>query len=503
MAQSLVLFKSTLDKVVLSEPTLSFGLPEGIIPAFPIVLKPELSPQNYNALTQNALLQQAANEICKSVVIDTVMKIKPKLNEFLLARNTEAWKKQEFSSLEEAEKFYIFARNMVELFLNQAIEKNANNVAAQKIAEKLVAHAKNVAAYKDYRKEVAINVAKTGASVVVGAVGLASAVGTGGATLGLAIVAMIRAGADVAKLIINCSMEAEALQKRLQVRIDNLRSTYMASKATGIATEVAATVVGAVTKLPFTIVDNVNSLKEDNKLLKGKLDHLLFLADDMTQTLQKFLDQSDESIAALQKKTRSAEGGKKYEKLLKEAEREIADMLENGVRYASMGAWKRLKIGDVYDRAKRGYEKQNELSIKIKDLEEGRSNVLSIFDVGFRAITDIALAGGGYFETGVGAVASGLQAIDKASVALSVVNDTVVTFGLGIKEFVGECRSNYKAEVGKEIDGIAAAKLKALAAGPELSTTPVTGRARANAVSIPKATGRARANAVSSPKGTI
>jgi hypothetical protein len=412
------------------------------VPDYPLRVMLDATPPTMTLLNKDPLLLQSISDDCKDAFVDSLKKIVPRLQ----ALDTECGNSGgDFFKYAEGRKRVL---QQIELDIQQA-KTNAMNA----IQKRWTALEKQKAEYKSYRTGVAVKLVKGGVGVGAAAAGLAGAVATGGATLAISIIGTYRALVDGGKTLWECMQDADGVQKRVVADLDSLKKTYAQNPQLGVAREVAASTVNAVLKLPINIT-NVKTLDDDNKLWKGKLTHLVFLAHELAETLNDLLDKSEKLSLQLANDPDS----KKKQAALKGFEADVNKLLTEGFFIASMG--RRVLIQKSHEDAEKGLKVQEQVTKGIEELKAGRSKGVDWFDCVIAFAADAALTGAGY---GVAPpdFSSAASTLSKAKDGAGVAIDSGTTL-YGIYDIAAE-----NSEKVKEVQDSLLKKWKAKILGPE------------------------------------
>jgi hypothetical protein len=348
------------------------------VPDLPLRVLLDAPPQTYALLQKDPLLQQAMVDDCKDAFTASLRTIVPRLQ----ALDTECGA--------AGGDFFKYAEGrgrvlqQIELDIQQA-RTNALN-AIQRRWTQLQQQKKE---YKDYRMSVGLKIVKGAVGAGAAAAGLASAAFTGGATLALSIIGTYRAVVDGGKTLWECIQDADRVQKRVVSGLQALEKTYAKDSRLGMAREVAASTVNAVLKLPINIT-NVKTLEDDNALWRGKLTHLRFLAHELSEKLNKLLNDSE----ALQSQLAVDPDSQKTRASLEGFQADINKLLTQGFFYASMG--RRVQIQKSHQDAEKGLKVQEQVTKGIEELKAGRNKGVDWFDQIIAFVSDAALTGAGY-----------------------------------------------------------------------------------------------------------
>jgi hypothetical protein len=360
-----VMFDWSLSRAIENDSPIKFS-PKWIpIPDLPMKVVMDLPPDTERMLEKDPLLMQAIKDDSKQAFTASLSKIVPRLQALDVECGSSGG---DFFKYAESRKRVM---QQIDLDLQQA---KTNAVAAVQRRWMQVQQQKKE--YKSYRLGVGIKLVKGAAGVGAAAAGIAGAAATGGATLALAIV-----------------------QKRVEAGLKKLRDSYDQSKKSGVAREVIASTANAVFKeAPVAVVNkltggaltNVATLEDDNKLWRGKLTHLRFLAHELSEQLNELLVNSDKLAAQLGADPNS----KKKVAALKGFQADINKLLTEGFIVPSMGG--RVQIQKSHQDAERGLAAQEQVAKAIEELKAGRSQGVDWYNKIIAFVTDAALSAAGY-----------------------------------------------------------------------------------------------------------
>jgi len=348
------------------------------IPEYPLRVLLDAQPQTQQLLQKDPLLLQSISDDCQAAFVAALAKIVPRLQ----ALDSECGASGgDFFKYADGRKRVL---QQIEVDINQA--KTNALAAIQRRWMQLEQQKKD---YKSYRFSVGLKIVKGAAGVGAAAAGLAGAAATGGATLAISIIGTYRAVVDGGKTLWECMQDTDRVQKRVISGLEALKKTYAQNPQLGVAREVAASTVNAVLKLPINIT-NVKTLEDDNKLWKGKLTHLVYLAHELAETLNDLLDKSQ----TLETQLATDPDSKKKQAALKGFEADINKLLTEGFFIASMG--RRVQIQKSHQDAEKGLKVQAQVTEGIEKLKSGRSAGVDWFDSIIAFAADAALTGAGY-----------------------------------------------------------------------------------------------------------
>jgi hypothetical protein len=413
-----LLFDWTLSRAIENYYKPALNLKYIPVPDYPLRVMLDVQPESQALLQKDGLLMQSVSDDCQAAFVAALQKIVPRLTSLDSECGAAGG---DFFKYAEGRKRVL---QQIEMDINQA--KVAAGAAIQKRWTQLQQQKSD---YKSYRFSVGVKVAKGAAGLGTAAAGLAGAAATGGASLALSIIGMYRAVVDGGKTLWECMQEADTVQKRVVDDLASLKKTYAQSKDLGVAREVTASVVNAVLKLPINVT-NMKTLDDDNKLWKGKLTHLVFLAHELAETLSDLLDKSQQ----LNTQLASDPNSKKKQAALKGFESDINKLLTDGFFYASMG--RRVQIQKSHQDAEKGLKVQEQITQGIEELKKGRTKAVDWFDSIIAFATDAALTGAGYGVTPPD-FSSAASTLDKVKDGAGVAADTATTL-YGIYDIAAE-----------------------------------------------------------------
>ncbi len=189
------------------------------------------------------------------------------------------------------------------------------------------------------------------------------------------------------------------MQKRVETGLKKLRDSYAQGQKSGVAREVVASTANALLKeAPVAVINklsggaltNVATLEDDNKLWRGKLTHLRFLAHELSEELNELLVNSDKLATQL-----SADPDSKRKlAALRGFQADINKLLTEGFIVPSMG--RRVTIQKSYEDAESGLAAQEQVAKAIEELKAGRSQGVDWYNKIISFVTDAALTAAGY-----------------------------------------------------------------------------------------------------------
>jgi hypothetical protein len=371
----ILLFDWRLDKAIENEPTARFTPRFVVIPQVPMRVVLDAPPATFAMLGKDPLLHQMLVDECKDAFTASLRRIVPLVKTF----------DEECGKTGRDIAKYADARKRLVQQLDQPLDE-AKKTALKAIEKRWVSVQQQKKEYKSYRLGVGIKVLKGVGGLISAGVGLGAAVPTGGATLVLSVIGAYHALMEGGKTLWDCIQDADKVQKKVESGLKSLKGTYEKSQAKGVAREVASSTINAIFKTSAT---TVSTLENDNKLWRGKLTHLRFLAHYLATELNTLLENASKLSAQLA----SQQAPEKIRKSLENVELEVEKLLTKGFVIVSMG--RRVQIQKSHEDAERGLAAQEEVTRAIDALKGGRSGAVDMFDKAIALVVDVSLAGGG------------------------------------------------------------------------------------------------------------
>ncbi len=256
--------------------------------------------------------------------------------------------------------------------------------------------------YKEYRIQSAKTVALGTLGVAGGALAVAAAVPTGGASLALGIVGLVRSSAGLLKVCVMLWKEAETLQEEIVADLEKLKKAYLKKSRSG-AQEVGATVLKGLLGADPGFVASLPKCKEDYKNWDNKVAHLVVNNREISKKAITLLDES-QKLEKLMAAAKSPEAAKLLDKI-----RKMRKLVENGLNEAeSLGA--RISAAEKMEKPfKQGLDM----------LEEAVPKYAQIFDKVFPTVVNLALSGA---NAGTG-FKEATDALDYYNTAQGLAND--------------------------------------------------------------------------------
>ena len=228
---------------------------------------------------------------------------------------------------------------------------------------------------------------KAGASVAVDVVditlGVASAVGTAGASLAISIIVLLRSTAGMVQKLTKLAVEAETLQKKLVKDLTQIQRAYSDASRTGVgAQELGGSYINKV--INVDLAPTISSCKTDNQQFGNKLKGLDVDSHKVSANLGKALNDVDKLTVKV-KDRKSKLDDRKRNKLLTSVgklEKSVHKMIEKVI-----GLQERVNKGKV---AHQDYADILEgLSAKKPLWSKRAEKSLVLIDLGF-GVTDLA-----------------------------------------------------------------------------------------------------------------
>jgi hypothetical protein len=370
----IVMFDWRLDKAIANEPTVNFQPRYINIPEIPLKILMDAPPATYTLLEKDPLLQQSLKDETKAAFVAVLGKIVGRLK----VLDDECGRSEaDFHKYAETRKG-ILAQIDADL-------EEAKRDAVGRIDRRWTTLQQQKREYQKYRLGVGVKIVKGAAGLVGGGVAIAAAIPTSGATVALAVVGAYHALMEAGKTLFDCIKDAETVQKKVQRGFESLRDTYKKNHAQGVAREVAASTANALLK---TSVTNVKTLEDDNKLWRGKLTHLRYLAEYLSKELNKLLEDADKAGKQL-----TGPNAPKVKKALAKVEADVNKLLTEGWVIASMG--RRVTIQKSYADAEAGLLVQEKVGKALEDLKASRSGGVDWYDQIISFVVQVGLQAAG------------------------------------------------------------------------------------------------------------
>lgn len=279
-------------------------------------------------------------------------------------------------------------------------------------------HAEMNKAWGDYYKSMRKDLIFTAIGIGLSIASVALAVPTGGASLALTIAGGARSIAAAVNKVGEAWRTAEEQHKRLRKSIMVLLEAYQRSVHQGRAMQISGAlldtigILPVIEMLPFVrqqLMPNMNKIKAEMTLYKGKLGSLYETANRLAAQLFELLDQIDEW---------KKQNPGKVMPGLKKIEDKIDDLLDSGVRMLRFRH--KLTISGAYKRYEDGMGELGKLDALIVQLNgiERHPRAVAIISAAIKAFGNLAFAGGSY---GVGPTFEGAGEI--ASFVTTISND--------------------------------------------------------------------------------
>lgn len=341
------------------------------IPPIPVKIFIEFSNEDEQAVKSDPLLHQRIVDACQPILRTAATSIGSQIRneDMLLAAIRHASDRGARALVVQSSR----VPDIVKQALNN-VEQRAGN-AANQVIRSLQAEARQ---YKKYKREVTIKLVLGAAGLGTAALGLVTAVPSGGASLGLAIVGAWRALLDGAKALLNTMKEAEDIGRRVNKKLATLKQRYNDKTRGSVASR--EMVSSALNALFQTELSNISTAKSDCVLWKNKLTGIRTqshkLSIDLNQLLLKTEHLKKEEWDNIAART----GGFRknpFEKM----RQNIIEML--------------TKIPQLYQRAEKGFSAQAAADSTLKAIEKKSPAWTQEFDKWFAFAVNLGLAAAG------------------------------------------------------------------------------------------------------------
>jgi len=270
--------------------------------------------------------------------------------------------------------------------------------------------------YHEYKIKCAQEIALGTLGVIGGAAGVAASVPTGGASLALGIVSLVRSTAQLVRLGANLWKEAETVQDGLVADIGKLKMAYLdgmekAKKTVG-AQEIGAGVLKGILGTHPPFIATVPKCEEDYKLWDNKVAHLAVNNREIAKEAVELLDKVIEL-----EKTMATSKSKEAGKILDQV-RKLRKVVNDGLDKAST-------LGGRVSQAEKMMPPMRQA---LDMLKEAVPKYADIFNKIFPIVVNLSLAGasaGEGFKTASGALDYYNTGLGLANSILSEIKDAV------------------------------------------------------------------------------
>jgi len=354
--------------------------------SYPVKVAIDPPPEILRSISNDPLLHQRIVDAVRTEFNKVGGRIDPKLRladqQVGSARTTQA-------KSDVLTQFTQFAK--MELALGQRMAELATKTVWESLADQRKEYGK-------YKFQVTWKIFSGTLGLGLGAAGLAGAAATGGVSLAMGIVALVRSAVDLAKTLNNAKMEAESVGKRLHAILNTLRGRYKAASTKGVVSrEVGASVINSLLQ---TEVSNISKAKSDSDLWKNKLFGVRDTAHKLSAQLHQILEKSEQ----LDKELLSRVGDPKVAKVMA-----VLDKLRKQIAGDPPGAKTRPglldTIPETHLRAEKGLSAQKLAEQGIRELQAKSAAWTETFDKYFGIAVNLGLAAYGDVSSGIGAAA--------------------------------------------------------------------------------------------------
>lgn len=373
-----------------------------VVPALPVKVALQGDPVLLKAVQADPLLHQRMADLCK----DEFVRAAGVIDSQLVSSDRSAAGKP----AAEIQRMQRQLNEVVRLSI-----KAVADTASGKLVVLWEQLAKDRAEYRKYKIKSGIKITLGVSGLALGAVGIAGAAVTGGASLALAIVSTWRGLVDLTKTFANLSMEAETVGKSVCSDVKKLRAAYKDAPAKPAAfgkvaaREAVVTVANTLLQLEFK---NVPKVKSNCDLWKSKLQGLRTTAHDLAKKLNEFLLQSEKverHLAGIPRHpTNAAKIGSALTKL-SGLQQKVHSMV--------------TKIPETHKRAENGMRAQQEAARGLDMLARKTPGWTAVFDKVLPVMVNLGLAAAG---NSVGFTDAKTTA-DFVQSSIGLVNDIAAT----------------------------------------------------------------------------
>lgn len=230
--------------------------------------------------------------------------------------------------------------------------------------------------YKKYKIKSAVSVVTGSIGAIASVASLAVAVPTGGATLALSIVGLIRSSVELAQTLTRLWVEAETVQQKLTASCDALSRLYQThGKAALGAASTGSTVLNVI--LGVDAAPNLKTLESENALWEQKLNGIDVNAGEAARKALEALDKAE----TLEKKLHAAKSDQAGKLLdaLRKVRKSVNDHLDACHKQS--------------ERCHKGRQLQETYAVIVKQLKSDQPAWSAVFDKLIPAAASLALAG--------------------------------------------------------------------------------------------------------------
>ncbi|WP_442678864.1 hypothetical protein ACSBM8_15335 [Sphingomonas sp. ASY06-1R] len=290
---------------------------------------------------------------------------------------------------------------------NPALRQNIQHVFLQeqpglnKIVTDAIGRAMaSSAAWNDYRNDSAKEISRISVTLALAAAAAAAAPPTGGASIALMIVTLVRGLTDAAKKFGEAFRTAEESRLRVIAEIATLKAAYDRSPALGRASQLGGAVAHALTVGKIATIFRSDPLpgftriKTELNAYKGKLGHLNEYAERLGSQLYDLL----EKIEAFRDEHGVAHGDESLFPELTRLERKINLLLIGGVTGKRRGFREKATISQAWTTCQNGMTALAAVELQFKALkaEESRETAILLADRVLTLITNVGVGLAGY-----------------------------------------------------------------------------------------------------------
>jgi hypothetical protein len=287
-----------------------------------------------------------------------------------------------------------------------ALEKKLKALPEEQWKKFLVKYGKAKKEYNSYKVDAATDVAIGTLGVVASGAALAGTVHTGGASLVLGVIGMVRSVSKITEVVYSIAVDVEKQGIALGADLDGLVKDFAKSKAKATGKDLAKTVVNTVFDAPF--FTTVSTAGKKAETLGGKVAGTYVGGVKLSRKITESLNEQKKLAGEITKLP--ADKKKKVEDKLKKLEANFDKLFE--------------KAADLNAKAKRVEEKLKTVKSTLKILKDGKQS-LATFEKAVTLLANIGFAGAG---AGVGIQAAAGAALEISKEGIKLASEVGVAF---------------------------------------------------------------------------
>jgi hypothetical protein len=292
-----------------------------------------------------------------------------------------------------------------------ALEKKLKALPEEQWKKFLSKYGKAKKEYNSYKVDAAADVAIGTLGVVASGAALAGTVHTGGASLVLGVIGMVRSVAKITEVVYSIAVDVEKQGNALKVDLDALIEDFKKSKSKATGKDLAKTAVNTVFGAPFFTTVSTASKKAET--LGGKVAGAYVGGVKLSRKVTESLNEQKKIEKELAKMP--ADKRKKLEDKLKKLEGNFDKLFE--------------KAADLNAKAKRVEDQVKQVKAALKILKDSNKSLI-VFEKTLTLLADIGLAAAG---AGVGIHHAAGEALEISKEGVKLASEV----GVALKEAVG------------------------------------------------------------------